>query len=57
MLSLLLAPARAKAMGLAGRAHVEKAFDQRRVLDEEVETYRRLAERHGKLWGDAERTS
>jgi glycosyltransferase involved in cell wall biosynthesis len=53
MLSLLLAPARAKAMGLAGRAHVEKAFDQRRVLDEEVETYRRLAERHGKLWGTA----
>ena len=61
ILSLLLAPERAKAMGLAGRAHVEKAFDQRRVLDEEVEAYRRLAKRHGKSWGtasgDAERTS
>jgi len=52
ILSLLVAPERAKAMGLAGRAHVEKAFDQRRVLDEEVEAYRRLAKRHGKPWGD-----
>jgi glycosyltransferase involved in cell wall biosynthesis len=52
ILSLLVAPERAKAMGLAGRAHVEKAFDQRRVLEEEVEAYRRLAKRHGKPWGD-----
>jgi len=61
ILSLLVAPERAKAMGLAGRAHVERVFDQRRVLDEEVEVYRRLAKRHRKLWGtasgDAERTS
>jgi len=61
ILSLLVAPERAKAMGLAGRARVEKAFDQRRVLEEEVEAYRRLAKRHGKPWGtasgDAERTS
>jgi glycosyltransferase involved in cell wall biosynthesis len=49
--SLTLDPKRAKAMGLAGRAHVEKAFDQRRVLDEEVEAYRRLAKGHGKPWG------
>lgn len=52
ILSLLVTPERAKAMGLAGRAHVEKAFDQRRVLEEEVEAYRRLAKRHGKPWGD-----
>jgi glycosyltransferase involved in cell wall biosynthesis len=52
ILSLLVAPERAKAMGLAGRARVEKAFDQRRVLDEEVEAYRRLAKRHGKSWRD-----
>jgi glycosyltransferase involved in cell wall biosynthesis len=52
ILSLLVAPERAKAMGLAGRAHVEKAFDQRRVLEEEVEAYRRLAKRHGKPWRD-----
>lgn len=50
ILSLLAAPERAKAMGLAGRAHAEKAFDQRRVLEEEVEAYRRLAKRHGKPW-------
>jgi glycosyltransferase involved in cell wall biosynthesis len=60
ILSLLVAPEKAKAMGLAGRAHVEKAFDQRRVLEEEVEAYRRLAKRHRKPWGtasgDAERT-
>ena len=59
ILSLLVAPERAKAMGLAGKAHVVKAFDQRRVLEEEVEAYRRLAKRHGKPWGaasgDAER--
>jgi len=50
--SLLLAPERARTMGLAGRARVEEAFDQRRVLDEEVEAYRRLAKRHGKTWRD-----
>jgi glycosyltransferase involved in cell wall biosynthesis len=58
--SLFVAPEKAKAMGLAGRAHVVKAFAQRRVLEEEVEAYRRLAKRHGKPWGaasgDAERT-
>jgi len=53
ILSLLVAPEKAKAMGFAGRAHVEKAFDQRRVLDEEVEAYRRLAKRHRKPWGTA----
>jgi glycosyltransferase involved in cell wall biosynthesis len=52
ILSLLVTPERAEAMGLAGRARVEKAFDQRRVLDEEVEAYCRLAKRHGKPWGD-----
>jgi glycosyltransferase involved in cell wall biosynthesis len=60
ILSLLVAPEKAKAMGLAGRARVEKVFDQQRVLEEEVEAYRRLAKRHAKSWGaasgDAERT-
>ncbi len=49
--SLALDPERARTMGAAGRRRAETAFDRRRVLAEEVETYHRLAQEHGKPWG------
>jgi glycosyltransferase involved in cell wall biosynthesis len=48
--TLALAPERARAMGQAGRERAESAFDRRRVLTEEVDAYRRLAEKHRKPW-------
>ena len=49
--SLALDRERARAMGLAGRLRAEKAFDRRRVLEEEVDAYCRLARKYGKPWG------